>query len=142
MNATATTTRPAKLAKRAYTPSIQLVDRMAGRYLVSSETYTYVLYEVDAINGRCECTANAQWGKVCKHIRLAREVQATLDSCHEEQPAPVMLPRQRPVYQVCGQCGAGRFGPEQPEGWCCPMEKPVDLAQYRGAEGLLEAFGA
>lgn len=114
--------RTARPAKRAYKPQIETVDRGRGLYTVSSETYTYVLYAVDVIARTCECTANATWGKECKHLRLADAKRAE--------------PVARPSWHTCPTCGAQFWGTPEGEGWCIscalpPVVEPIDLAARR-----------
>lgn len=59
----------AKPQSKSYKPTIKIVSRAQGLYSVTSESYGgHILYLVDAVNGRCECTASA-YGRMCKHRR-------------------------------------------------------------------------
>jgi len=61
--------RTTRTPKPAYRPRITMT-RTYGVYRVESESQPGAFYSVDGVLGVCECTA-AQWGKPCKHARLA-----------------------------------------------------------------------
>jgi hypothetical protein len=54
----------------AYRPTIEVIDEATGRYAVESETYKYLMYEVDIYLLSCTCPAG-QNGRPCKHGQIA-----------------------------------------------------------------------
>jgi len=61
--------RTTRIPKPAYRPHVHLTS-VYGIYRVESESQPGTFFTVDGVLGTCECTA-AQWGKPCKHARLA-----------------------------------------------------------------------
>jgi len=82
-------------ARKHYVPQVRKMVGRPGWYTVNSEKYTYLLYEVDAINGTCTCEGHATWGKICKHIKVAQMVRAALAP---KMTAPVVAAAPAPEH--------------------------------------------
>lgn len=64
--------RTTRTPKPAYRPHVKLT-RTYGVYRVESERAPGTYYTVDAVLDTCDCPAG-DWGKVCKHRKLAVQV--------------------------------------------------------------------
>lgn len=108
--------KPVKPPKPVYAPKV--TRESATTYTVPSCQYVYVLRTVTVDQGRsvsCTCEGNADWGKVCRHMKAVDAHMAA------EAEAARKLAMRRPFSWRCQQCGADHYG-FTPTGECSCQE--------------------